>query len=605
MKPKRQQDQRRVFSRRAAILGGMQAAFAATLVGRLYYLQVLQSEKYKLLAEQNRVNLRILPPSRGMILDRLGVPLARNVPAYRITLVTEKTHDPRAVLRTLQRLISISDEEIERALAQAGRVRAFSTTSVKSDVSWEEVARMEVNTPDLPGLSIQIDEKREYPYGGATAHVLGYVAAPTAEEAGDDPLLNFPGFHVGKTGLERQYETVLRGIPGVSKVEVNASGRVVRELGREEAKGGSDLKTTLDIRLQQYAVQRLSSQLSAAAVLLDVYTGDILALASTPAYDPEAFYGGIRSSSWQSLVADTYRPLANKAVGGLYAPGSTFKPMTALAALQAGMGPDTAVFCPGFIKLGTSLFHCWKSGGHGRLDMVLGIQNSCDVYFYELARRLGIDPIAAMARRFGLGKPTGLDLPGEKAGLVPDQKWKRSTRGADWQQGETLIAAIGQGFVLATPLQLAVMTARLANGGHAVVPHLASDATRRVAAPERLDLNRDWLQIVGEGMRRVTNDRNGTAYEARIKLPGMEMAGKTGTSQVRRILIAERAGGVFKNEDLPWDRRDHALFIAYAPVQAPRYACAVVVEHGGGGSKVAAPIARDILIECQQRNGDS
>jgi penicillin-binding protein 2 len=341
---------------------------------------------------------------------------------------------------------------------------------------------------------------------------------------------------------------------------------------------------------------------------MDVYTGDLLALASTPSFDPAAFYRGLTTDEWQELSNDIYGPLNNKAVGGQYAPGSTFKMMTALAGLRSGVSPNDHVYCNGVTALGSARFHCWKREGHGSQNMADGIKNSCDVYFYEIARRAGIDKIAETARLFGLGSAEGLDLPGEKPGLIPDSLWKRAVFNDIWHPGETLVAGIGQGFITATPLQLCVMTARLANGGYAVKPRLVrriSDASQNDEGNPvfpKLEVPEDYLKVLRNGMDLVTNAQRGTAYRSRIDIPGMEMAGKTGTSQVRRITMAERARGVTKNQDLPWNQRDHALFVAFAPVHAPRYACCVVVEHGGGGSTVAAPIARDILIECQRRD---
>ncbi len=366
--------------------------------------------------------------------------------------------------------------------------------------------------------------------------------------------------------------------------------------------------TTLDIGLHQFAHQRLSSEMAGAATVMDVYTGDLLALVSTPSYDPTAFYRGLTTDEWQELSNDIYGPLNNKAVGGQYAPGSTFKMVTALAGLRAGVSPNDHVYCSGVTVLGSARFHCWKREGHGSLDMANALKFSCDCYFYEIARRAGIDKIAETARMFGLGSVEGLDLPGEKPGLIPDTTWKKATFGDIWHPGETLVAGIGQGFITTTPLQLCVMTARIANGGYAVKPRLVRRVTDEASNDEgnpvfpSLDLSENHLKLLRTGMDMVSNTERGTAFRSRIDIPGMELAGKTGTSQVRRITMAERARGVLKNDQLPWNQRDHALFVAFAPVHAPRYACSVVVEHGGGGSAVAAPIARDILIECQRRD---
>jgi penicillin-binding protein 2 len=359
--------------------------------------------------------------------------------------------------------------------------------------------------------------------------------------------------------------------------------------------------------LQNFVHQRLVGERSASAVIMDIHGGEVLALASVPSYDPNAFNYGLSSEAWHRLITDPLSPLTNKAIAGLYSPGSTFKMIVALAALEAGVAPDYQGYCPGFMKLGNAKFHCWKRHGHGKIDMFNAIKQSCDVYIYDIARRAGIDRISAMAKRFGLGAPVGVDLPGERGGLVPTREWKLATIGERWQGGETLITAIGQGFVLASPLQLAVMTARLANGGRAVTPHLLRgfrDQLAQDSAPEpafeTLGIPDAHLAFIRKAMDAVTNHRRGTAYRRRIEREGWEMAGKTGTSQVRRITLRERAAGVKKNKDLPWRFRDHALFVAFAPVHQPRYCCAVVVEHGGGGSTIAAPIVRDILIETQR-----
>jgi penicillin-binding protein 2 len=610
IKQQQQQSQQKVFSRRLAILGGLKVAMVATLAGRLYYLQVIEGEKYRLLSDENRINHRILFPPRGLIVDRFGIPLATNSPSYRAILVAEQTPNLQATLEAFSAIVPLSERDIARAMKERQHTQDFKPITVKDDLNWDDVNAVELNLPDLPGISIEIDQKRVYPFGGITAHILGYVAVPNEKdiENDTDPLLRQPGFRVGKNGLERQYDSPLRGSAGESQLEVNSFGRVIRELARQEGQPGGDLVTTLDVGLHQFAHQRISSEMAGAAVVMDVYTGDLLALVSTPSYDPTAFYRGLTTDEWQELSNDIYGPLTNKAVAGQYAPGSTFKMMTALAGLRAGVSPDDRVYCSGVTVLGSARFHCWKREGHGSQDMALGIKNSCDCYFYEIARRAGIDKIAETARMFGLGSAEGLDLPGEKPGLIPDTTWKKAYFGDVWHPGETLVAGIGQGFITATPLQLCVMTARIANGGYAVKPRLV----RRISDGSQndegnpvfpgIEVPEDYLKVLRNGMDLVTNGDRGTAYRSRIDIPGMEMAGKTGTSQVRRITMAERARGVIKNENLPWNQRDNALFVAFAPVHAPRYACCVVVEHGGGGSAVAAPIARDILIECQRRD---
>ena len=405
-----------------------------------------------------------------------------------------------------------------------------------------------------------------------------------------------PRFQIGKTGVERALEDRLRGKAGSQRVEVNSVGRVMRELDRVEGAPGEDLHLTVDARLQNYALQRMAGH-SAATVVLDIATGDVLAAASAPSFDANLFVRGISTEDFAGLIDNDYRPLVNKAAQGMYPPGSTYKMVTALAALDAGeIDADERVYCPGHMDVSGTRFHCWRRGGHGRVALVSALAESCDVYFYELAQRTGIDRINAMATRLGLGVRYDLPLVSVASGLNPSRDWKRRARDAAWRVGDTVNASIGQGYVLSTPLQLAVMTARLA-GNRAVLPRLLRDPLAPPApAPAPLDLPPGALDLVRTGMRDVVNDRRGTAYSSRIVAPEFAMAGKTGTSQVFSITRAEREAGIRSQDDLPWNRRNHALFVDYAPHDAPRVAVAVVVEHGGGGSTAAAPIGRDVTL---------
>ncbi|MDM7945218.1 MAG: penicillin-binding protein 2 [Oceanibaculum nanhaiense] len=618
MKKNRDQERQKVLTRRALMLGAGQLGLVGALAGRLYYLQVVQADRYRVLADDNRISIRLLPPPRGEIVDRLGVPLAINEKNYRVVIVREQSGNVPVTLERLGRIIDLPEREVRRVLRDMRRKRAFVPITVRENLSWEEVSRVEVSAPDLPGISIEVGLTRFYPYAEQAAHVLGYVAAVSESELTGDPLLELPDFRIGKNGIEKVHDQHLRGKAGTSQVEVNALGRVIRELSREEGQPGRRIEITLDMELQRFAMNRLGEE-SAAAVIMDVHNGDVLALASTPGFNPNAFNRGLTPNEWEELISNERGPLTNKAIAGQYAPGSTFKMVVALAALETGViSPGQRVFCPGHLELGDTRFHCWKRPGHGHMDMHDAIKHSCDVYFYEVSKRLGIARIAAMAERLGLGQTLGFDLPGERPGLIPTREWKQARMGKPWHQGETLIAGIGQGYILTTPLQLAVMTARLVNGGIAVTPHLTrhlpgQGGLQTVALPgalpgseggfPSLGIAQEHLRLVRTAMAAVTNDPNGgTAYRARIAEAGMEMGGKTGTAQVRRITMAERLTGVRKNEDLPWRHRDHALFVGYAPVNAPRYCCAVIVEHGGGGSAVAAPIARDLLIETQRRD---
>ncbi len=605
------QERQKLFARRTVMLVGGKLALVSMLAGRMYYLQVVKAEQYKMLADENRISLRLLAPPRGRIIDRFGVPLADNKQNYRVMLVSEDTRGlgVDGALDLLDEIVPMSPGERRRVLKEVRRNRSFVPVTLRENLEWEEVARIEVNAPDLPGVMIDEGQSRFYPYGKNLAHVLGYVSAVSEREKTGDRLLELPGFRTGKSGIEKIHDLSLRGSGGSSEVEVNAYGRVIRELNRREGLPGAEVRMTIDVGLQQAATKRLSQEVSASAVVMDVHSGDVLAMVSHPSFDPNDFNRGLDVDDWNKLISNPAAPLSNKAIAGRYSPGSCFKMLVALTALERGViSPTGKVFCEGFMEFGDTKFHCWRRGGHGLMDVVDAIAQSCDVYFYEIARRVGIDRIAEMAVRFGLGDPTGLDLPGEKPGLMPTKAWKREARDQSWHQGETLLAGIGQGYVLVTPLQLAVMTARLVNGGFAVSPQLTkSVSTTGVhTVPERhefqqIGVNSRNLAIIREAMVKVVNTPHGTAHRSAIDDPRYSMGGKTGTVQVRRITKAERELGVLKNEDLPWKERDHALFVGFAPADNPRYAVSVVVEHGGGGSSVAAPIAHDLLLAAQRR----
>ncbi len=591
---------RRTISRRGLILGGVQLGIAGTLLWRLRDMQLNQSEQFRLLAEENRINLRLLPPTRGLILDRNGVLLAGNEQNYRVVIKRDDAGDIDLVLGRLAQLIDLSEEDIERARRDMLRNRPFVPVTIAERLSWEEISRVAANAPALPGVTPEMGLSRYYPLRADTAHVVGYVG-PVSERdlealEAPDPVLHIPRFQIGKSGVERMQEDQLRGRAGSQRVEVNAIGRVMRELDRVEGVPGTNVQLTLDAKLQNYAIERLHGQ-SAAAVVLDVANGDILALASGPSFDPNLFVRGISTTDFNALLNDDHRPLVNKTVQGMYPPGSTFKMVTALAALEAGVtdGRET-VFCPGHMDVAGNRFHCWRRGGHGRVGMVAALSESCDVYFYEMAQRCGIDKINEMSTRLGLGIRYQLPITSVAGGLNPTREWKRNNRNAEWRIGDTVNASIGQGFVLATPLQLAVMTARLATNT-AVLPRLIREPLERDGLiAQSLDLRPEWLRLIHRGMYETVNDRRGTAYSSRVVADGQTMAGKTGTSQVFSITRAEREAGIRRQEDLPWNRRNHALFVDYAPAEKPRIAVSVVVEHGGGGSTAAAPIGRDITL---------
>ncbi|MEE8083715.1 MAG: penicillin-binding protein 2, partial [Alphaproteobacteria bacterium] len=464
----RDQARYRTFSRRAVVVAGGKLALLSGLAGRMYYLQVIEAERYRTLAEDNRINLRLLAPPRGIIFDRYGVEMATNQQNYRLVVVPERSPDIDQTLARVARFIALDERDRKRVKKVIRRKRGFVPVTIRENLDWREVAKIEVNTPELPGVLIEVGQTRLYPFGEAAAHLLGYVGAVSEREITGDPLLQLPSFRIGKNGVEKARDKRLRGRGGRSEIEVNATGRVVRELSRKEGQPGDEIRLTIDMALQEFAYKRVGAE-SAAVTVMDVRTGEVLALASAPAFDPNAFNKGVTRGYWRELMANERAPLTNKSIAGQYAPGSTFKMMVALAALEAGLaGPEHSVFCRGFVRLGNARFHCWKKHGHGLVDMHTALQQSCDVYFYDLARRAGINRIAAMAERFGLGAPAGIGLPGEQPGLMPTREWKLAVMGQRWQGGEDLVAGIGQGFMLATPLQLAVMAARIGNGGHEV-----------------------------------------------------------------------------------------------------------------------------------------
>lgn len=583
-----------LLSRRVMILGGMKVLASTALVSRLYYLQFIQADSLRIKAEDNRINLQLIPPKRGQMLDCNSQPLAQNERYFKVSLERGVWESSAQTLHFIQQRLSVPEDVAQKQKIAFKRTWRGRMMLVKEHLTWDEMVMLEFYTAELPGMHIDTGQLRSYPLKENAAHVLGYVGIPTERDiTPSKPLLQVPGFKIGKNGLELQYEQHMQGVAGIRHMEVNALGLPVRELKRTPPEHGTPLLLTLDARLQNYCCERLAGQ-SGSAVVMDIHTGDVLALATVPAYDPNRFSEGIKTNYWNSLMQDEKTPLVNKAIAGMYPPGSTFKMIVALAALEQGIATkDTHVYCPGHFFLGSHRFNCWKPEGHGRVNAVDALAKSCDTYFYTMAQKLGIEPIAAMARRYGLGAPTGIDLPNEKGGLVPSPQWKRATYNDGWRTGDTVNVGIGQGYILATPLQLAVMAARLSNGGKAVVPHLAKHLSKQ--DPPLMEQNPEHAALICEGMVAVVNEWRGTAIYSKLPLEGFRMAGKTGTSQVRRITKRGQ-----DQNTLPWRERHHALFVAYAPVENPRYSVSVVIEHGGGGSSAAAPVARDIVMKLHE-----
>lgn len=584
---------RMAFSRRALLLGAGMAATGSLLAARMAWLAVFEGETYQLRAQENRVQDRLIPPRRGWIVDRHGKPIALNRPDYRLELRPAEVEDLDATLIAIRAVIDIDLAEDARIRNDCATQPSFMPVVVRQNLSWPEFSACNVRLATLPGVTPVQSFSRFYPEADRFAHLIGYVGAPTPEQYREErnPLLIYPGFRIGKDGIERFSDKRLRGAAGSARVEVTARGELVRELGTKPDTPGETLRLTIDRDLQSYAARRLGDN-SASVIVMDCITGDILCMVSMPAYDPNIFSRRVPSKLWNALQKDDHTPLLNKSAMGLYPPGSTFKMVTTLAALQAGVDPGESVGCSGKYRLGNNTWHCHARRGHGGVNMHRALPLSCDTYFYVMGRRVGIDAIAAMARRLGLGQTYPLPLPGQAKGIVPDKAWKQRRYQQNWREGETLNASIGQGYIVTNPLQLAVMTARLASGRE-VMPRLIADGP----APDFPSLGiPDWqLELVRQGMVDVVNAGYGTARAARSPIAEVGFAGKTGTAQVRRISAAERKRGVIRNEALPWKQRDHALFVAFAPAGAPRYACSVILEHGIAGGKYAAPIARDVL----------
>ena len=587
-------------TRRGLFVGGLQLGFCGLLAWRMHHLQVEKAESFRLIADDNRINIRLIPNQRGEIYDRNGVKLAGNEASYKITMVAEDAGDINLILERLSKIIKLSPEDINRSKAELDRSAKFLPVTIVDRLDRDDIAKIAVNAPMLPGINPEIGFSRTYPLGEIFAHVVGYVGPVSSRDLelreDPDPLLRIPRFQIGKVGIERELETTLRGKAGTKRVEVNALGRVMREIERKEGSKGANLKLTLDTNLQAYVRARLGTE-SASVVVLDCKSGEVLAICSSPAYDPNKFVRGISFNDYGILRDDNHRPLASKTVQDAYPPGSTFKMVTVLAALEAGIiDHREKIRCNGHVEVSSRKFHCWKRDGHGNVDLVKSLRESCDVYYYELAQRVGIEKIAEVARVLGLGKSFNIEMSAVTSGIVPDKLWKQNARSREWVVGDTVNSSIGQGYVLSSPLQLAVMMARIATGNE-ILPKLIKSINgfESDAVPGELSLNKNNLKLIRKALFEVTNDKRGTAYHSRVLDKKSKIIGKSGTSQVRNISTVERTLGVLENKDLPWDQRDHALFVNYAPYDDPKIAVSVVVEHGGSGSTVANDTAYEMI----------
>jgi len=589
------------FSRRAWLLGAAQAGFGVILAGRMGWLAIAENERYNILSESNRVNLTLMPPRRGWLVDRHGHPIADNRTDFRVDIIPDRLEDDERTLGLLQNLLALTPEDMLRIRADLKKAAGFQPVQVAENIEWERFAAVQVRQPELPGVAPTRGFARNYPGGAAVAHLTGYVGAASAEQFREtrDQLLVTPGFKLGKDGLEKVLEPKLRGVAGAKRVEVTARGKLVKELATRVDAPGQTQRLTIDAGLQEYAARRLGTN-SGSVVVLDCRTGEMLAMVSMPAYDPNAFSDGISQLEWKMLSDDDHVPLMNKVTQGLYPPGSTVKPMNGLALLEAGVSPDDRISCSGALRVGSGVFHCHKRRGHGAVDLKTAIAQSCDIYFYEMIRRLGYDRVAPIARMVGLGEKFDLPFGTQRYGTVPDSAWKQRKYNANWTVADSLNASIGQGYVLANPLQLAVMAARMASG-RALQPSLLASAVHHDAPA--LPVKSEHLEIIRQAMWGVVNG-GGTGGAARMQVPDVALAAKTGTAQVRRITMAERRSGVLGNAQLPFKLRDHVLFVSFAPSDNPRYAMGIVLEHNGHTVRnLDGPlIGRDIMTYLFDRD---
>ena len=588
-------DHRYIFTRRAFLMGCGKLVLSTALIGRLYYLQFIRELHYKNLADENRLKIQFLSPERGIIRDINGKQLCVNKTIFKAFMVPDDSDNWEDTLKQVQKILCLPDHEIEAIRNHVLHKYRFMPIDLRESLDWNKVSTLSLAAPDLPGVYVEQMLRRQYPYGPLFAHLLGYVQRPSQTDDIERPFLSLPDYHMGKTGLEKLYDLDLRGQIGLQEVEVNARHRPVRVLSKILPESGQRKDLTLNVDLQHYVYEKLSIFESAASVLINLDTGGIEAMVSIPSFDPNIFVEGVTSSAWQELLQNEYKPLNFRVIQGTYPPASTFKMITALAAFYKGvLTPEMTFHCTGKFSLGDHTFHCWRKNGHGAMNVVEAIAQSCDTFFYHLAQRVGVDTISYIARMFGFGTLSQLNLLGEQEGLVPNKAWKQKIFHRPWYQGETINLAIGQGYLKSTPLQMAIMTARIATEEKVIPCLLKTKAKKNFEYGfDPLDLKKSHLFLVKKGMEEAIHSPMGTARRFKDVFP--RMGGKTGTAQVRHISLAERKKGVYKNDGLPRHLRDHALYIGFAPFDAPKYALSVVIEHGGSGTRVAAPVGIDIL----------
>lgn len=594
-----QTDKFKILSRRAFLLLLLKVGAIAILILRLFYLQIVRYKTYQTQADSNRIKSFVIPPLRGLITDRFANILASNISYYRILYnPTEGNVDIETLINKLAKILNIDREKFFYVRKKYLRRSTDGYILLHTDLTWQQVAKVEINAPDLPGIIVDTAQRRYYPYSYYLSPILGFVSGVDHDEIkSGNKLLSHPDFKIGKTGIEKNFENFLRGSSGLKHVEVDARGYTVRTLNLPSSKPattGSNLELSIDIDLQKKAYD-LMKDVSGSLVLMDVESGEILAISSTPSFDPNLMVQGIESDEWNKLITNPYKPLINKPIVNLYPPGSTFKPIVALAALENGFDPKQKIKCKGHIKLGKRRYHCWKSEGHGSLDLEEAIKHSCNIYFYNISREIGINNIAKTAKLFGLGEAPILPIPDVKAGLLPSRAWKKQQLNEPWVIGDTFNSSIGQGFLQVSNMQLAILASRLASNGKFVSPSLLK--TMEIPTFPDMPIQKENLELVLRGMDQVVNSKGGTAYWQRIRSKKYAMAGKTGTAQV----VSIDHDSNLTQQQIEYSKRNHGLFIGFAPVKKPKFAASVVIEHGGSGSAAAAPIAKAMLLHTQRK----
>ncbi len=611
----------KLINRRMFIASTAKAVVFFGIVSRLFYLQVEQNKKYLTLSDKNRIRENKLPPIRGEFKDYFGKTIAGNLDVYELHVIPEQVEDFRVLIMRVKQILNLTDKDVNKIYKVKNKQKPWKTIIVSDNLSWNQFSKINYYLYDLPGLKPVISVGRSYPYNESYSHVLGYVAYASQNDLSSNEVISdryVPGLRVGKNGLEKTFETELIGTNTIQRFEVNAYGKRINQLEVQNGNQGNSLRISIDTEIQNYTTELLRHKAGSISIM-DIYTGEIVAINSSPSFNPNDFLYGIGSKEWKDLNANPFKPLVNKTISGLYSPGSTIKPLVALSALEHDViKPSMTVRCTDTIDFYGQKFHCWKKKGHGYMTLKNAIKQSCDIYFYEVARLLGVDRLNETARKFGLGNIVLKDFfDNEKKGVVPSTKWKKEAIGQNWYLGETLITGIGQGYIQTTPLQLTLMTAQLANGGNKIYPTIIPDNNKNIKLIKKqmennedlnfptdypsLVRNKENVKFVLDGMFRSTNEIYGTSYSSRIEDPKYQFAGKTGTAQVKRITEAERDLDLKLNQ-IPYKERDHAWYTAFGPYKNPRYALTVLVEHGGSGSSVAAPIAKKLFKKIIDRH---